>query len=54
MQTLRILRPDLNEEQLEQAWSIYHARTSVGSSLARPYRWSSTDLFVIAVVANAA
>jgi hypothetical protein len=25
MQTLRILRPDLNDEQLEQAWGIYHA-----------------------------
>ena len=25
MQTLRILRPDLNDEQLEQAWGVYHA-----------------------------
>jgi hypothetical protein len=25
MQTLRILRPDLDDEQLEQAWSVYHA-----------------------------
>jgi hypothetical protein len=25
MQTLRILRPDLSDEQLEQAWGIYHA-----------------------------
>jgi hypothetical protein len=25
MQTLRILRPDLDDDQLEQAWSIYHA-----------------------------
>ena len=25
MQTLRILRPDLTEEQLEHAWSVYHA-----------------------------
>jgi hypothetical protein len=25
MQTLRILRPDLTEEQLDQAWNVYHA-----------------------------
>jgi hypothetical protein len=25
MQTLRILRPDLTDEQLEQAWGVYHA-----------------------------
>jgi len=25
MQTLRILRPDINDKQLEQAWGIYHA-----------------------------
>jgi hypothetical protein len=25
MQTLRILRPDLDEDQLEQAWGVYHA-----------------------------
>jgi hypothetical protein len=25
MQTLRILRPDLDDDQLEQAWRIYHA-----------------------------
>jgi hypothetical protein len=25
MQTLRILRPDLDDDQLERAWSIYHA-----------------------------
>ena len=25
MQTLRILRPDLDDDQLEQAWSVYHA-----------------------------
>jgi hypothetical protein len=25
MQTLRILRPDLSDEQLEQAWGVYHA-----------------------------
>ena len=25
MQTLRILRPDLDDEQPEQAWSVYHA-----------------------------
>jgi hypothetical protein len=25
MQTLHILRPDLTEEQLEQAWGVYHA-----------------------------
>ena len=25
MQTLRILRPDFNDEQLEQAWGIYYA-----------------------------
>jgi hypothetical protein len=25
MHTLRILRPDLDDDQLEQAWSIYHA-----------------------------
>jgi len=25
MQTLRILRPDLTDEQLEHAWGVYHA-----------------------------
>jgi hypothetical protein len=25
MQTLRILRPDLTDDQLEHAWGIYHA-----------------------------
>ncbi|CCE05793.1 hypothetical protein BRAS3843_1480024 [Bradyrhizobium sp. STM 3843] len=25
VQTLRILRPDLDDEQLEQAWGVYHA-----------------------------
>ena len=25
MQTLRILRPDLDDDQLEQAWGVYHA-----------------------------
>ena len=25
MQTVRILRPDLTDEQLEQAWGVYHA-----------------------------
>jgi hypothetical protein len=25
IQTLRILRPDLSDEQLEQAWGVYHA-----------------------------
>ena len=25
MQTLRIVRPDLTDEQLEQAWGVYHA-----------------------------
>ena len=25
MQTVRVLRPDLTDEQLEQAWSVYHA-----------------------------
>jgi hypothetical protein len=25
MQTLHILRPDLTNEQLEQAWGVYHA-----------------------------
>jgi hypothetical protein len=25
MQTLRILRPDLTDEQLEEAWGVYHA-----------------------------
>jgi hypothetical protein len=25
MQTLRILRPDLDDDQLEQAWAVYHA-----------------------------
>jgi hypothetical protein len=24
MQTLHILRPDLTDEQLEQAWGVYH------------------------------
>ena len=25
MQALRILRPDLDDAQLEQAWGVYHA-----------------------------
>ncbi len=25
LQTLRILRPDLDDDQLEQAWGVYHA-----------------------------
>ena len=25
MHTLRVLRPDLTEPQLEQAWGVYHA-----------------------------
>jgi hypothetical protein len=28
MQTLRILRPDLDDGPLEQAWRVYHALTA--------------------------
>jgi hypothetical protein len=30
MQTVRILRPDLTDEQLEQAWGVYHALIAHG------------------------